>query len=96
MNGEKQSSGRDRNEKPDNAAGLKGPGLAPYDGMKFFGGLVFFAPVALIVRTQYGIIERRFFCCKCCFPACFGNCSALLALFDTLWYVKIKNHTRGR
>ncbi len=61
MNGEKQSSGRDRTEKPDSAAGLKGPGLAPYDGMKFFGGLVFFAPVALLVRTQAGISERQFF-----------------------------------
>lgn len=27
-----------------------------YDGMCFFGGLVFFAPVALLVRTQAGII----------------------------------------
>ena len=32
-----------------------------YDGMSFFGGLVFFAPVALLVRTQAGIGERQFF-----------------------------------
>lgn len=32
-----------------------------YDGMNFFGGLVFFAPVALLVRTQAGVGEGRFF-----------------------------------
>ena len=32
-----------------------------YDGMCFFGGLVFFAPVALLVRTQAGISEGQFF-----------------------------------
>lgn len=32
-----------------------------YDGMSFFGGLVFFAPVALLVRTQAGISEGQFF-----------------------------------
>lgn len=32
-----------------------------YDGMNFFGGLVFFAPVALLVRTQAGISEGQFF-----------------------------------
>lgn len=32
-----------------------------YDGMCFFGGLVFFAPVALLVRTQAGISESLFF-----------------------------------
>ena len=32
-----------------------------YDGMSFFGGLVFFAPAALLVRTQAGISESRFF-----------------------------------
>ena len=30
-----------------------------YDGMCFFGGLVFFAPVALLVRTQAGISEGK-------------------------------------
>ena len=32
-----------------------------YDGMSLCGGLVFFAPVALLVRTQAGISETRFF-----------------------------------
>ena len=32
-----------------------------YDGMNFFGGLVFFAPVALLVRTQAGVGEGQFF-----------------------------------
>ena len=32
-----------------------------YDGMSFFGGLVFFAPVALLIRTQAGISEGQFF-----------------------------------
>ena len=32
-----------------------------YDGMCFFGGLVFFAPLALLVRTQAGISEGQFF-----------------------------------
>ena len=32
-----------------------------YDGMSFFGGLVFFAPVALLVRTQAGISDGQFF-----------------------------------
>ena len=32
-----------------------------YDGMCFFGRLVFFAPVALLVRTQAGISEGQFF-----------------------------------
>ena len=32
-----------------------------YDAMCFFGGLVFFAPVALLVRTQAGVTETRFF-----------------------------------
>ena len=32
-----------------------------YDGMCFFGGLVFFAPVALLVRTQAWISEGQFF-----------------------------------
>lgn len=32
-----------------------------YDGMSLCGGLVFFAPVALLVRTQAGISETQFF-----------------------------------
>ena len=32
-----------------------------YDGMSFFGGLVFFAPVALLVRTQAGVDDGQFF-----------------------------------
>ena len=32
-----------------------------YDGMSFFGGLVFFAPVALLVRTRAGIGDGQFF-----------------------------------
>ena len=32
-----------------------------YDGMCLAGGLVFFAPVALLVRTQAGVSERQFF-----------------------------------
>lgn len=32
-----------------------------YDGMSLCGGLVFFAPVALLVRTQAGISEMQFF-----------------------------------
>lgn len=32
-----------------------------YDGFCLFGGLVFFAPVALLVRTQAGISESEFF-----------------------------------
>ena len=34
-----------------------GTAVDAYDGMCFFGGLVFFAPVALLVRTQAGISE---------------------------------------
>lgn len=32
-----------------------------YDGVCFFNGLVFFAPVALLVRTQAGVSEYTFF-----------------------------------
>ena len=32
-----------------------------YDGVCFFNGLVFFAPVALLVRTQAGVSEHIFF-----------------------------------
>ena len=32
-----------------------------YDGMCFFGGLVFFAPVALLIRTQAEVTEAQFF-----------------------------------
>lgn len=32
-----------------------------YDGVCFFNGLVFFAPVALLVRTQAGVSEHNFF-----------------------------------
>lgn len=32
-----------------------------YDGVSFFEGLCFFAPVALLVRTQAGISESQFF-----------------------------------
>ena len=32
-----------------------------YDGVCFFNGLVFFAPVALLVRTQAGVSEHTFF-----------------------------------
>lgn len=32
-----------------------------YDGMSLCGGLVFFAPVSLLVRTQAGISETQFF-----------------------------------
>ena len=32
-----------------------------YDGVCFFNGLVFFAPVALLVRTQAGVSEHVFF-----------------------------------
>lgn len=32
-----------------------------YDGVCFFNGLVFFAPVALLVRTQAGVSESAFF-----------------------------------
>lgn len=32
-----------------------------YDGMSLCGGLIFFAPVALLVRTQAGISETQFF-----------------------------------
>lgn len=32
-----------------------------YDGMNFFEGLCFFAPVALLVRTQAGVSEALFF-----------------------------------
>lgn len=39
----------------------KRPALDAYDGMCFFGGLVFFAPMALLVRTQAGLPESRFF-----------------------------------
>ena len=28
-----------------------------YDGVSLFGGLVFFAPAALLVRTQAGVSE---------------------------------------
>ena len=39
-----------------------------YDGMNFFGGLVFFAPVALLVRTQAALARDSFSCCRCCSP----------------------------
>ena len=32
-----------------------------YDGVSLFGGLVFFAPAALLVRTQAGVSEAQFF-----------------------------------
>ena len=32
-----------------------------YDGVCFLNGLVFFAPVALLVRTQAGVSEHVFF-----------------------------------
>ena len=32
-----------------------------YDGVCFLNGLVFFAPVALLVRTQAGVSEHIFF-----------------------------------
>ena len=32
-----------------------------YDGVCFFNGLVFFAPIALLVRTQAGVSEHIFF-----------------------------------
>ena len=35
--------------------------LDAYDGMCFFGGLVFFAPVALLIRTQAEVTEAQFF-----------------------------------
>ena len=41
--------------------GMKYFKIDAYDGMSFFGGLVFFAPAALLVRTQAGIGEGQFF-----------------------------------
>ena len=32
-----------------------------YDGVSLLGGLVFFAPAALLVRTQAGVSEAQFF-----------------------------------
>ena len=40
--------------------------LDAYDGMCFFGGLVFFAPVALLIRTQAEVTEAQFSCCRLC------------------------------
>lgn len=40
---------------------MKSLGVDAYDGMSFFGGLVFFAPVALLARTRAGISEGQFF-----------------------------------
>lgn len=40
---------------------MKCLGVDAYDGMSFFGGLVFFAPVALLARTRAGISEGQFF-----------------------------------
>lgn len=40
-----------------------------YEGMSFFGGLVFFAPVALLVRTRAGISEGQFFLLQVLFSA---------------------------
>ena len=36
---------------------MKRSEFAAYNGVCFFGGLVFFAPVALLVRTRAGINE---------------------------------------
>ena len=32
-----------------------------YDAVSFFNGLVFFAPVSLLVRTQAGVSQSMFF-----------------------------------
>ena len=40
---------------------MKRSEFAAYNGVCFFGGLVFFAPVALLVRTRAGINEAQFF-----------------------------------
>ena len=32
-----------------------------YDGVCFFNGLIFFAPVALLIRTQAGVSNATFF-----------------------------------
>lgn len=40
---------------------MKCLGVDAYDGMSFFGGLVFFAPVALLARMRAGISEGQFF-----------------------------------
>ena len=53
-----------------------------YDGMIFFGGLVFFAPVALLVRTQAGVSEAS---------AGASACAALLMLCALLFRCKIKS-----
>ena len=53
-----------------------------YDGMIFFGGLVFFAPVALLVRPQAGVSEAS---------AVASVCAALLMLCALLFRCKIKS-----
>lgn len=33
-----------------------------YDGVCFFNGLIFYAPVALLIRTQAGVSNATFSC----------------------------------